>query len=69
MSWTIEYMLCNVIYICKTIHDRLSCTHCNLHCLLKRRHSNYYLINYFILGGLAIAAKTLALVGSPGHIH
>ena len=35
----------------------------------KRRHTNYYLINYFILGGLAIAAKTLALVGSPGHIH
>ena len=32
-------------------------------------HYNDYLFNYFILGSLVIAAKTLALVRSPGHIH
>ena len=70
------YVLYCYIYtcICITIHclklyNRLRCTHCNLHCLLKRCHYNYYLIIYFILGSLAIAAKTFALVGSRGHIH
>ena len=42
-----------------------------LHCLLKKKRPyNYYILNNLnLLGGLVIAAKTLALVRSLGHIH
>ena len=32
-----------VIQFIVQLYDRLCCTHCKLHCLLKRRHYKYYL--------------------------